>query len=285
MAGSEATESPIFLLGVGRCGSTNLQLQLCQLPDTWIWGEHDGVLKGLFAWTDQIRTSESLREFSFSQSTGDPAAIVGSQTGGDATHLAWMNGFRLPHIDQIERGVIEDLCAKRLPPGKQRWGFKEIRYGLGDQVPERLLRLYPNARIIHTVRDPFMTTESSLFAWNFDQLKTCTATGQQEVLYDMYDHYVSRWITAVEHFDRLRREYPDRVRFSCVERLAADRDLILQFLGIERGSEAPQLQKPVNPGNRISRVENSMYLAHLQIMRSIFVDRLRGPAEIAGYKV
>jgi hypothetical protein len=274
---------PIFLLGVGRCGSTALQLQLSRIADIWIWGEHDGVLRGFLDWTRSIRESRNLQQFAFSRGDADPRQLVTSHTGGDATHIAWMNAFGRKDVEAIERSVIETLCARNLPEGKRRWGFKEIRYGIEDDVPERLLGLYPDAKIVHTLRDPYKTIESSIFAWHYDELKAAIESDDIESLRKTYRHYASRWTQAVEYFDALRSTYPGQVHFSRIERLAQEQDELLKFLEV-RAKASAELGETVNPGQQINVGDNAAYLSQLRDLRGEFAEKLAQAAKVAGYE-
>jgi len=278
------TPKPIFLLGVGRCGSTALQLQLCRLADVWIWGEHDGILRDLLMWTRQVRENRNLQEFTYHQGDTDPSEVLSAHAGGDATHIAWMNAFRPADIDIVERKVIEELWANRLPPGKRRWGFKEIRYGIEDDVPERLLNLYPGAKIVHTLRNPFRTVESSIFAWHFEELTEAQQQGNVDGIRATYRHYLSRWVEAVSYFDMLRAAYPDSVQFSRIEHLSQERDSLLSFLDVAaETTQTESLGRIVNPGDRINLDSNTERLALLRSLRSEFATLLRPAAEVAGY--
>jgi len=280
----ETSSKPIFLLGVGRCGSTALQLQLSRLSDVWIWGEHDGILRDFFKWTRQMRENRSLQEFTYSQGDVDPLELVAGHAHGDATHIAWMNAFRPSDVDVIERKVVEELCATKLPAGKRRWGFKEIRYGIEDDVPERLLNLYPNAKIVHTLRSPFRTVESSIFAWHFEELEVAQRLGDLDGLKRTYRRYLSRWVEAVSYFDMLRAAYPDQVQFSRVERLSQERDSLLTFLEITANpDEIQSLGAMVNPGDRINLDKNRECLSLLHALRAEFAAMLQPAAEVAGY--
>src|SRR6185295_15406374 len=163
-------ERPIFLLGVGRCGSTFQQVALNRLPDIWIWGEHDGIIGNLLRWGAQAIASENLQKFAFSRSPDDPSSALQGNLRINATAVAWLNGFRPPDLEHLQSDLISQLFKKGLPTGKWRWGFKEIRYGPDDKVPERLLLLFSESKIVHTLRNPFATVESTIFAWQLQRL-------------------------------------------------------------------------------------------------------------------
>lgn len=164
-------EEPIFLLGSGRCGSTFLQTRLSALGNVWIWGEHDGMLVKLREWRESVASSTKMNEFSTSRPPGDPMVLLKKDQGADATMVAWLNGFRTADLDRVLRLAVTSLFTCALPVGKRRWGFKEIRYGPDDRMAVYLLDLFPRGKIVHTLRNPFSTIESGLFAWHLPMLQ------------------------------------------------------------------------------------------------------------------
>ncbi len=277
--------NPIFLLGVGRCGSTSLQVHLCRSSEAWIWGEHDGVLKGLFEWTSQVRLSKGLESFSTIASQRDALRTIHNVGQGDATHVAWMNQFSSTQLEKVERFAIESMFARRLPSGKRRWGFKEIRYGIGNNVPEDLLRVYPQASIVHTVRNPFHTIESSIFAWHFDELEWLVSEGNLDAVKSLYGGYVARWVQAVLYFDHLRTILPGRVIFSQAETLSEEFPQLLEFLSLSRSEYVLDTSVPINGGERIADEANLVLREYLKFFRGTFREELVGAASIAGYEI
>ena len=273
---------PVFLLGVGRCGSTYQQVQLSRLADLWIWGEHDGVLAGLFAWGNELRTNNRLSKFSYNQTHRDPALVQSEAAKGNATAVAWLNGFGPDDIGDVERRVIAELMERGLPPGKTRWGFKEIRYGPHDRVPERLLELYPDARIVHTLRDPYLTIESAMFAWNFKGLQRAATEADGAWMDKAYARLATRWERVTRYYLDLEAAHPDRVRTSRIEKFADEFNDLVGFLG----SEVPEALKAgegtINASRRTSEREAAT-AAKLAKRRSRFAGLLAETAARAGY--
>lgn len=228
-----ATGGPIFLFGVGRCGSTYQQARLSQIADVWIWGEHDGIVGGLLAWGDRVRGSKRLKKFSFDQPRIDPAFVHEADRRA-ARVLAWSNGFKLPDIADVERAAIVSLMTRGLPAGKARWGFKEVRYGPHDGVPERLLGLFPEAKLVHTLRDPILTVESSIFSWSFDRMKAAVDSRDELTLDEMYAKYSTYWATVTNYLLDLEMAHPERVITSRIESFDQSIDRLLDFLDIKQ---------------------------------------------------
>ncbi|MEZ5816112.1 MAG: sulfotransferase [Hyphomicrobiaceae bacterium] len=152
-----------------------------------------------------------------------------------------MNGFRPIDFDDILREAVKNLFKLRLPNGKTRWGFKEIRYGSNSAVPETLLRLFPNGKIVHTIRHPFSTIESCVTAWNFKALKEAMRTGDDDAIAKHYRQYANRWIWTTGYFLDLESRNPESVRLSRLETFDRDLPGLLEFLGVPHFEGASSL--------------------------------------------
>ena len=242
-AETAAAARPIFLFGVGRCGSTYLQTLLSRVADIWIWGENDGIAPRLLDWGDTLLASRPLSEWSFPMPPEQIAGLV--RSGKRANELAWLNGFRPDDIREIERELFVRLFSVRLPPGKTRWGYKEIRHGPHDRIPERLLELFPEARIVHTVRHPVATVESSVVAWNWKLAREDDADAK---LAERYAFYAERWQAVTAYFLDLEARDPDRVGTFRIETVRDDLDRLARFLGIG-AIDRDEVERPL-PVNR-----------------------------------
>jgi len=226
----ELNEEPIFLLGVGRCGSTFEQTWLNRTGKAWVWGEHDGVIGTLLAWGQETRSSQNLRKFCYPHIGEDIKTLIGSNLDADATQVAWMNGFNGDDIVQIERTIISSLFRTRLPAGRTRWGFKEIRYGGKVRVAERLLALIPEGKIVHTLRSPFSTVESSIVAWNFTDLDLATHSKDFSKVDELYRLHLDRWQTTTNYFLDLELQHPRQVFTSKLESFQDNVPGLVDFL-------------------------------------------------------
>lgn len=225
------TQGPIFLLGSGRCGSTAVQRELSNMDGIWIWGEHDGILRGLLSWGETVKQSEVLHKLSFNNSTRSPEQIMHEAGEGEANSLAWLNSFRPSDVDVSLRDLILRLFATKLPAGTTCWGFKEIRYGPEDRVAEHLLRLFPKAKIVHVVRDPISTIYSSLAAWNSTELNNLGANPDQ--LREKFKEYADRWMQITQYYLDLKKSNPSRVFTLRIENFSAQKAPLMAFLEIE----------------------------------------------------
>jgi hypothetical protein len=155
---------PVFVFSSGRSGSTLVQRILNSYEDVAIWGEHGGFLADVAAGYFKLLEHPSNKKFLFS---GDVARPTGSwhdvqSQKGSQNWQAWMNWFGASDIDDRFRTLVRSLFTPPGAPTDLIWGFKEIRYGLGDRVIEFLSRLYPDAQFVFLVRNGLNTVSSQL---------------------------------------------------------------------------------------------------------------------------
>jgi len=242
-----AQENPIFLLGTGRCGSTYWQKMLCNTDDIWIWGEHDGLLLSFSHFVRVIRPDSLLTKLSLTRQTITDTTDIGE---GDATLFAWNNGFSEELLLELAREFITRLFKANMPSKKRRWGFKEIRYGMQDDLPELLLTLFPAGKVVVTVRSPIETIISSLAAWHHTEI-TNFISGEKNKLSILARSYVERWILFSNKMEALQRSFPTQVGAVHLENPHSP-EILSSFLVTEIPyRETPKnIQKSVNQNPR-----------------------------------
>jgi hypothetical protein len=136
---------PILILASGqRCGSTLIQRLLTSHPDVLVWGEHGGQVR------DVLEASRSMKLWD----EGVQGHVLRSEFEQDG-HQGWIaNMLAGPEaFANAARAYLEALFATPAAErGKHRWGFKEVRFGLGEA--ELVRDLYRETRVIHVTRDP-----------------------------------------------------------------------------------------------------------------------------------
>jgi len=279
-------EKPVFVLGVDLGGRRMIKKKICRTADIWVWGEHGGILRTIFEWADQVRALDDLRTFTFPNSALNFRQFVKSPFQGNPTHLAWLNGFGEADVVDIERVAVRALLTKRLPRGKRRWGFKEIRYGIEDAVPDRLLELFPGAKIVHTVRHPARNVESAVFEWAYERLRDASEAGDKSTISEIYGVFASRWQRSAEYFMNLNRRHPGRVFTHRLEASESAVSKLGDFLEVDT-AELGQLNSHdvINAGGAIGHPDNSMMLSQL---RDAGMEALSGLANVAyqyGYEI
>lgn len=136
-------QRPVFLFSTGwRTGSTLLQRLLCSHPDILVWGENRGVVDRL---AQVHQTLEGLQQLSQEH-------VEHFRESGTMGWIAMMN----PPIEKFDEGLRKLFETYFAFPtqqlGRARWGFKEVRHGLG--TARFLQRLYPEARFLLLSRHP-----------------------------------------------------------------------------------------------------------------------------------
>lgn len=274
-------QAPIFILGSGRCGSTFFQTMLCSVDDIWIWGEHDGMLAQLLGWGERTRKSQPLNRFSFPFVGQDPWSVM----RGNGTHAAWLGGFNADDVITAQRLVLEHLFCNRLPAGKRRWGFKEIRYGGDSMVPGRLLSLYPAARIIHVVRDPIRTVESSLRAWHRNLvLDFDTAQSNPARLREVFDNLLERWVSVTGHLLDLEQAHPEHVRTIRLEDGDDSTPVLADFLGISAASLSEARKKAISNPAGIAKLDTTGFDQLISSFAAATEGSYLGLAQRLGYR-
>jgi Sulfotransferase family len=136
---------PILIFASGqRCGSTLVQRLLTSHPDVLVWGEHGGQVR------DVLEASRSMKLWD----EGVQGHVLRSEFERDG-HQGWIaNMLAGPEaFANAARAYLEALfAAPAAQRGRQRWGFKEVRFGLAEA--ESVRDLYPDVRVIHVTRDP-----------------------------------------------------------------------------------------------------------------------------------
>jgi len=176
MEGYDSTDHsrfPIFLLGTGRCGSTLLQKILNSVDNIMIYGEHGGFLRQIAEAYFLNLEDKKIEKYIMSQNVAgeDPASVLESLKDPQLWS-AWTNWYNRETVRNNFRDFIESFFNPVSLGLKLHWGFKEIRYGLGDRVLEMLADLYPNGRFIFMVRHPVEVVASKIAARMSDGIET-----------------------------------------------------------------------------------------------------------------
>jgi len=162
---NNVTESPLFLLGYFRSGTTLLQRILNTFDDICLWGEHNAILEPVAESYQQCLQSKHLSLGKPEKGNAHEAVM---RLRNPALWAADINWLCTEDVRAGYRNFLEHLFN---PLNSRYWGFKEIRYGINDlKVLDFLKELYPNARFIFIFREPVHCIQSAL---NFDaRIKT-----------------------------------------------------------------------------------------------------------------
>jgi hypothetical protein len=144
---SPATEEPVFLLAAGwRSGSTLLQRLL--LKNCLVWGEPYGSS----AWLAHL--AQPLKRFA--ENWPEPHFFIGHPYWQGEMRGKWVANLYPELQDLLEahlsffRRLLGDPSRER---GFQRWGLKEVRYGIEHACYLRWL--FPRAKFLLLIRNPY----------------------------------------------------------------------------------------------------------------------------------
>jgi Sulfotransferase family len=211
--------APILVLASGqRCGSTLIQRLLTSHPDILVWGEHGGQIR------DVLEASRSMKLWD----EGVQGPVLRKEFDEDDAHQGWIaNLLAGPEaFADAARAYLETVFAQPAAArGRNRWGFKEVRFGLDEA---NLVRdLYPGTKVVHVTRDPRKVL-ISLDAWE---------RGKGFWQRAFTEESVRRWRDVNDSFlvERAGSEWVSSWRFEdVVADPGAFTDAIVRFLGIDR---------------------------------------------------
>ena len=118
--------------------------------------------------------------------------------------------------------LLEEHFAEKV--GKPRWGDKSLNT---ERYTEEIIDAYPNARIIHMIRDPRDRYSSSLKRWKVSRLGIGGGT--------------AIWLSTISQAERYKKEFPNHYMTVRYEDLTADPEgtlhEICSFVGEEYAPE------------------------------------------------
>lgn len=178
--------SPVFVLGFHRGGTTLLQRLLNCFSDLVIWGEHSGFLRDFAKAYDAIRTAAVKKVDAADYATFNTYA---------RRFIPWANGFDAHEFLAWQRSSVQRLFDI---PNAVRWGFKEIRYN-DLEMMRYLTALYPGCRILFLTRNPEDILVSRLLVrWE-------TRFGEPAGIERCCREFETEWQTALAAAEHLQR--------------------------------------------------------------------------------
>ena len=195
---------PIFLLGTGRCGSTLLQKILNSVENAMIYGEHGGFLKQVAAAYFLNFEDKMIEKYIMSQNVAgkDPISVF-ETLKNPQLWSAWTNWYNQETVKNNFRDFIESFFNPSSLEQKVHWGFKEIRYGLDDRVPEMLADLYPDGRFVFIVRHPTDVIASKISARASDGIEADAHTWVVQNTYFLRFSRENSESSSIIHYEEL----------------------------------------------------------------------------------
>jgi hypothetical protein len=237
---------PVFLFGTGRCGSTHLQRLITLNTEVWVWGEHDGFLEPLLTGLIAYENSVSLRRFVFDTQIPEDDAQLIDLVRREGRDLSWLNRHQPSDLRIELRRLLERFFSRGVPQGYTSWGFKEIRYGGWNKIPEYLLNIFPECSMAFIFREPSATFRSMLRNSYIDRLEP-ERLGE---LPGLYKKLVESWVQVLEYFVGLKRAQPGSIVMLEVGHLNCPPEQILELLRLRpRSGVACVTQNITNRGS------------------------------------
>lgn len=172
--------APIFVVGSGRSGTTLLQLMLNTHPDIAICGEIHYVdqISEIRKLVPSIEKPEHFETFfSLVKRTRNIRYLPKAETLLDAVKQR-LSGEKYRTYEQFYRCLIEEYAKAQ---GARRCGEKtpsNIKY------LNQIVEIFPNAKIIHIVRDPRAVVASRVkMPWTTDDVVINTLKWKFEIMY------------------------------------------------------------------------------------------------------
>jgi len=227
---------PIFLLGTGRCGSTLLQKILNSVENAMIYGEHGGFLKQIAAAYFVNLEDKMIEKYIMSQNVAAKEPISVFETlKNPQLWSAWTNWYNQETVRNNFRDFIESFFNPISLEQKVHWGFKEIRYGLDDRVPEMLADLYPDGRFVFIVRHPVDVIASKISARASDGIEADAHT----------------WVAQNSYFLHFFGENSERSRIVCYEEIISNNSKqlsqLFDWLGFALSDEQRDIIETTKP--------------------------------------
>jgi Sulfotransferase family len=221
---SQNNDRPIIVLGCPRSGTTLLQVMLHSHPRIAIPPETRFLLP---AYRNRLRF-RSLEAPANRRALGRFIARTRGNRFGD------LGLERRKTIRQIVKGpptlgsalgIVFRGYAERFD--RPRWGDKRPAY---HHYIEAIMRLFPDAQIVHIVRDP----------------RDCVASITRMPWWDRDSyHAVSAWAQSIDHTDEAARKWPGAITRVQYELLVADPETELKALCAALGEQYdPAMAEP-----------------------------------------
>jgi len=159
MVNNNNDTAPVFLFAAGwRSGSTLLQRLIMSSGKVLMWGEAGGALNVLHDVAERYAQMVGPGDVSFRYGMGGSGgdSLNNFREKGEAGVHEWIACMNMPE-DAVHAGLRSFFDRVYADPasamGYPRWGVKEVISGI--ETARFLRDLYPGAKFVFLVRDPF----------------------------------------------------------------------------------------------------------------------------------
>ena len=143
-------DKPIFVLSVGRAGSTLVQRIINTIPDVYIYGEHFFILNEIFDFYKKCE-EKIIKNYKQHPSSFGLNKFMLKKEENLLIAIARSNNLK---NEVFKNELIKEFIIKLFNPRKEDifWGFKELNYDL--KILHFLNTLFPLCRFVFVVRNP-----------------------------------------------------------------------------------------------------------------------------------
>lgn len=262
-----ASESPIFIFGNYRGGTTLLQRILNSVRGVAIWGEQGYFLKHI---AEGYFISLSLEQLRYNEK--GYGIILRKFIKNPKHWSAWSNWYGIYKYKENFRKFIKSFYAPYFY-GAKHWGFKEIRYGRDDRVLEFLKEIYPKCRMVFITRSPIDVISSQL-ACDINNITDKRSSlrefieGWNERNKNFFDYYTrNRERSHVIRYEDLISDNLDEIKklFVFLNFRLTDKQKRIMKLNEGRGATQIEIKK-----NILTLEEIKLIIEQTQDVRNIF---------------
>lgn len=232
-------ESPIFIFGQARSGSTLVQRLINSTGEAVICGEHLKLLSGIAGSYYTFFDHPALKTNPLFTSE---TPVEDLRRGED--FLACATNFTADTLADNYRTFVRNTVDTYNHP---RWGFKEIHYGLGDRVFPFLHTLFPTALFVFLVRNPYDQLQSKVSSVGW-----WPAEG--------FERSVYMWMTQVRYYQQYASTH-DRTMLVRYEDFVQQPAPVFDFLRLPW----TQRQSDLLNGNKAGATKNKVPLTDYQL--------------------
>jgi hypothetical protein len=137
---------PIFVLSMGRTGSTLLMRLMNCVKDVYLFGEHNSAFRYLRRVQAEIAHNAAIQH--------ENGLFILEKNGYEDKFVAWASPFSQMEVADYIRKLLISMYTDKIPPSGGRlvrWGFKEIHYEYEDIL--FFSKLFPGAQFVFMERD------------------------------------------------------------------------------------------------------------------------------------
>jgi hypothetical protein len=203
-------QSPIIVLSPGRSGSTLIQRIINTSNNITLWGEHDGFLAAIANSFHNVLYYPPLNDFYYSKLDEISPSLIEESFIEYDKNINWLNPFDKETIRNQYRSFIYSIFNQTNYNDNKKWGFKEIRYTNKDKTVKMLFELFPETKIILSIRNPLDVILSQMLAFCSEkERESAFVSNEYEPLQFQIQEYALRLNRILASYYQWLHEFPN----------------------------------------------------------------------------